>query len=344
MNAIIPAMKVSEIGEFGLIDLLAKMVNRARGKQESAAHRLIIGIGDDTAAWHGDTSIQLATVDSLIQDTHFTLDTASWEEVGWKSLAVNLSDIAAMGGLPEYALVSLALPYDTEVVNVTDLYQGMIELARQFDVAIIGGNVSSAPQLAVHVTVLGTAGNQERQILTRSSARPGDSVAVTGCLGAAAAGLEMLNKNLAFELEVASALRKAFLKPCPRIAEGQLLVEHGVRAAIDISDGLLADLGHVCQASQVSARIQVDRVPIAPEVKANFGARAFELALAGGEDYELLFTGNSEIIDSVRKAASCPITVIGEILAGKAGEVNLVDSNGEPVSLPSAGWDHFTKR
>jgi thiamine-monophosphate kinase len=334
-------MKVSEIGEFGLIDLLTKMASRARGKQKSSDRQLIIGIGDDTAAWHGDTSIQLATVDSLIQDTHFSLDTASWEEIGWKSLAVNLSDIAAMGGLPGYALVSLALPYDTEVENVTALYQGMIELARQFDVAIIGGNVSSAPQLAVHVTVLGTAGNQERQILTRSAARPGDVVAVTGYLGAAAAGLEMLNKNLALEPGVTSALRKVFLTPCPRIAEGQLLVEHGVQAAIDISDGLLADLGHVCQASQVSACIQVDRVPVAPEVQANFGDHALELALAGGEDYELLFTGSSEIIDSVRKAAPCPVTVIGEIMAGKAGEVNLVDSNGEPVSLPSAGWNHF---
>ena len=337
-------MKVSEIGEFGLIDLLAEMADRARNKQKSSDRQLIIGIGDDTAAWHGDTSIQLATVDSLIQDTHFTLDTASWEEVGWKSLAVNLSDIAAMGGLPRYALVSLALPYDTEVENVTALYQGMIELARQFDVAIIGGNVSSAPQLAVHVTVLGTVGNQAKQILTRSSARPGDRMAVTGYLGAAAAGLEMLKKNLTFKSGVTSALRKAFLKPYPRIAEGQLLVKHGVIAAIDISDGLLADLGHVCRASQVSARIRVDLVPVAPEVRANFDDRALELALAGGEDYELLFTGSSEIINSVRKAASCPVTVIGEILAGKAGELNLVDSNGESVSLPSTGWDHFSTR
>jgi len=337
-------MKVSEIGEFGLIDLLAEMANRAQGKQKGAGQQLIIGIGDDTAAWHGDTSIQLATVDSLIQDTHFSLDTASWEEVGWKSLAVNLSDIAAMGGLPRYALVSLALPYDTEVENITALYQGMIELARQFDVAIIGGNISSATRLAVHVTVLGTAGRQERQILTRSTARLGDRLAVTGYLGAAAAGLEMLNKNLSFDTETTAFFRKAFLKPYPRIAEGQLLVEHGVQAAIDISDGLIADLGHVCQASQVSTRIQVNRVPVALPVKAHFGDRALELALAGGEDYELLFTGSSELIDSIRAAASCPITVVGEILADKAGEVNLVDSNGEPVSLPSAGWDHFSTR
>jgi len=337
-------MKVSELGEFGLIEHLAKIAYRAQDKQVGAWQQLIIGIGDDTAAWYGDASIQLATVDSLIQDVHFSLDTASWEEVGWKALAVNLSDIAAMGGLPKYALVSLALPDDTEVEDITALYQGMVEMAQQFEVVIVGGDTSSAPQLAINITVLGSAASQDRQILTRSAAKLAEKVAVTGYLGAAAAGLEMLSKHLTFEPEASSSLRRAFLHPYPRIAEGQLLVEQGVKAAIDISDGLISDLGHICKASQVSARIEVDRVPIPPPVKANFGDRALELALAGGEDYELLFTGSSELIDNVRLAASCPITVIGEIVADKIGEITLVDSKGNPVSLPKAGWDHFTAR
>jgi len=331
-------MKVSELGEFGLIDLLAKMVGDVSDSQ------LIIGIGDDTAAWHGDTSIQLATVDSLVQDTHFSLATAPWEEVGWKALAVNLSDIAAMGGIPRYALVSLSLPVDTEVEDVTALYQGMLKLAQQFEVAIIGGNISNAPRVAIHVTVLGSAVNQDSHILTRSTAQPGDKIAVTGHLGASTAGLEMLMKGLTFEPEATSAFRKAFLRPYPRIAEGKLLVKHGVKAAIDISDGLIADLCHVCQASKVSARLEVDRVPIFPPVKANFGDRALELALAGGEDYELLFTGSSELIDKVRMAVSCPITVVGEIIADKIGEIALVDSQGNPVDLPRAGWEHFSTR
>ena len=331
-------MKVSELGEFGLIDLLAKMIGDVSDSQ------LIIGIGDDTAAWHGDTSIQLATVDSLIQDTHFSFDTAFWEEIGWKALAVNLSDIAAMGGLPRYALVSLSLPDDTEVEDVTALYKGMLELAQQFKVVIIGGNISSAPKVAIHITVLGSAVNQDSHILTRSTAQPGDKIAVTGHLGASAAGLEMLMKGLTFEPEATASFRGAFLRPYPRIAEGQLLVEQGVKAAIDISDGLVADLGHVCQASKVSARVDVDRVPISPPVKANFGDRALELALAGGEDYELLFTASSELIDKVRMAVSCPITVVGEIIADKIGEIALVDSQGNPVDLPRAGWEHFSTR
>src|SRR3989337_1409704 len=121
-------MKVSELGEFGLIDLLAQMVYDAKDKQAASWQNLLIGIGDDTAAWRGDTSVQLATVDSLIQDVHFSLDIVPWEELGWKALAVNLSDIAAMGGMPKYALVSLALPENTEVDDVVALYRGMIGL------------------------------------------------------------------------------------------------------------------------------------------------------------------------------------------------------------------------
>ena len=334
-------MKVSEIGEFALIDLLADMVYRARDKSREPWKKLIAGIGDDTAAWRGDASIQLATVDALIQDVHFSLDTTSWEEVGWKALAINLSDIAAMGGNPRYALVSLALPGRTEVDDVTALYRGMLELAQQFEVAIVGGNISRSPQVAVHVTVFGGAAHQDKHILTRSAAKRGEKVAVTGHLGAAAAGLDMLGKNLTFDSETTASLRKAFLRPYPRIAEGQLLVEQGVEAAIDISDGLIADLNHVCKASGVSARIEVDRVPISPPVRASFPDKALELALAGGEDYELLFTGTPQKIDKVRKAASCPVTLIGEITAGKAGDITLVDSRGNPVDLPRTGWDHF---
>jgi len=330
-------MKVSELGEFGLIDLLAKMAYSARDKH------LIIGIGDDAAVWHGDTSIQLATVDSFIQDVHFSLAIASWNELGWKALAANLSDIAAMGGVPRYALVSLALPGHTEVEDVTDLYKGMIELAQQSGVTIVGGDTSSAPLVAITVTVLGSTRSQDKRILTRSAAKLGEKVAVTGYLGAAAAGSDMLTKKLQFDPEVTASLKGAFLHPYPRIAEGQLLVEQGVKTAIDISDGLISDLKQICKASRVSARIEVDRVPIQPAVKANFGDRALELALSGGEDYELLFTASAEVIDKVRTAASCPITVIGEIIADKAGEVTLVDSKGDPFNLRKAGRARFIK-
>jgi thiamine-monophosphate kinase len=329
-------MKVSELGEFGLIDLLAKMVG---GGQDE---RLLIGIGDDAAAWRGDASIQLATVDSFIQDVHFPSGLASWKELGWKALAVNLSDIAAMGGLPRYALVSLALPDNTKVDDVTALYTGMLDLAQQFGVAIIGGDTSHAPLVAIAITVLGST-NQSQRMLTRSTAKQGEQVAVTGYLGAAAAGLEMLTKGLKFDSQATTAFRNAFLHPVPRIAEGQLLVEQGVKTAIDLSDGLVSDLNQVCKASRVGARVEIERVPIEPRVKAHFGDRALELALSGGEDYELLFTGRAEVIERVKREATCPITVIGEILAGNKG-VTLVDGRGKSVSLPRGGWEHFITR
>jgi len=336
-------MKVSELGEFGLIDLLAKMVSNSQDKQLTPRQRLIIGIGDDAAAWYGDASIQLATVDSFIQDVHFSLGLASWNELGWKALAANLSDIAAMGGVPRYALVSLALPGHTEVGDVTDLYKGMIELAQQFEVAIVGGDTTSAPLVAITITILGSA-SQDKHILTRSAAKPSEKVAVTGYLGAAAAGSEMLTKQLQFDPEATASFKMAFLHPYPRIAEGQLLVEQGVKTAIDISDGLISDLNHICKASQVGARIEVDRVPIQPEVKAKFMDIFLELALSGGEDYELLFTGGAEVIDKVKKAASCPVTVIGEIVAGKTGKIILVDRKGKPFNLGKTGWEHFATR
>jgi thiamine-monophosphate kinase len=336
-------MKVSELGEFGLIDLLAKMANAPRDNQLPSWHQLLIGIGDDAAAWQGDASIQLATVDSFIQDVHFPSGIASWQELGWKAMAVNLSDIAAMGGVPKYALVSLALPEDTEVDDVTALYTGMLDLAQQYGVAIIGGDTSSAPLVIIIITILGNSKNGDKAILTRSTAKLGELVAVTGYLGAAAAGLEMLSQKLQFDPPATACFKQAFLYPYPRIAEGQLLIEQGVKTAIDISDGLISDLSQICKASKVSARIEVERIPIEPEVKAHFGERALELALSGGEDYELLFIAKAKVIDKVKQSASCPITVIGEIFAGREG-VTVVDRQGNPIDVGKAGWEHFITR
>jgi len=151
-----------------------------------------------------------------------------------------------------------------------------------------------------------------------------------------------LTKQLQFDPDATTFLKRAFLHPYPRLAEGQLLVAQGVKTAIDISDGLVSDLNQICKSSQVGARIEIDRVPIQPTVKANLIQKSLELALSGGEDYELLFTANAEVIDKVKRAASCPITVIGEIIADK--KITLVDSQGNPFNLGKAGWEHFITR
>jgi thiamine-monophosphate kinase len=341
-------MKVSELGEFGLIGLLAEMTNQIDGSKAPAGQNLILGIGDDTAAWQSDGLTQLLTVDSLIEDVHFSLAITPWYELGWKALAVNLSDIAAMGGIPQYAVVSLAVPGSTEVEDISDLYRGMIELAGESGATIIGGDTSSAPLVMISVTVLGTVGQhplrgQGKNMLTRHGARAGDRIAVTGYLGAASAGMAMLTGKLKLDTAATSHLQEAFLRPQPRLTEGQILLEHGIECAIDISDGLVSDLAHICQASRLGARIEVDQVPIHPDVKVNFGGQALELALSGGEDYELLFTGSSEKISRIKKIAPCPITVIGEIVADAEREITLVDRRGNPVKFINKGWEHFTR-
>jgi len=334
-------MKVSELGEFGLIDLLAGMAQSTRDSRLPSWQRLLIGIGDDAAAWQGDNSVELATVDCLVEGVHFPAGLAAWRELGWKSLAINLSDIAAMGGLPRYALVSLSLPGSTEVADVTALYTGLLELAGRYGVAIIGGNTSSAPLVVIDVTVIGRV-PPGKPVLTRATARPGELVAVTGTLGGAAGGLEVLKRRLNLDPQAAALLREAFLRPQPRVAEGQLLAEEGIKTAIDISDGLLSDLGRVCAASGVGARVDAGRVPVAPAVSAAFGEDALALALSGGEDYELLFTGGPEVIDRIRVKSALPVTVVGEITEGK--EVTVVESTGKPLKSLKKGWEHFITR
>jgi thiamine-monophosphate kinase len=332
-------MKVYELGEFGLIALLAEIVDKTRNPKDSSWQRLVIGIGDDAAAWQVEGTVQVATTDSLVQDTHFDLSIVTWEELGWKAIAVNLSDIAAMGGTPEYALVSLALPGELETDNVSSLYRGMVQIAGRYGVAIVGGNIASADKAVINVTVLGSL--ESRSMLSRSAAVPGDQIAVTGYTGLSAAGLKMLRQNLKFDAETTQLFREAHLTPIPRVDEGQILLHRSVKAAIDISDGLIADLRHICQASRVSARIDQNALPIHPALKANFKSDYLQLALAGGEDYELLFTTSHMIMTRLRKTMPCPVTVIGEITTGKPGQVEITGADGKIIPFEKSGWEHF---
>ncbi len=324
-------MKVGELGEFGLIDLIAGIVGKPSRSDT------ILGIGDDASVWHSD-GLQIGTTDALIQDVHFTLDTATWRDLGWKALAINISDIAAMGGRPSRALASLGLPADTEVEDVLDLYRGMLDIASEFSVDICGGNVSSAPVVVISLSVVGEAPGP---ILTRDAAKPGDRIGVTGYLGQAAAGLATLSTGIQFDHETAEFLRKAHLRPCPRVEEGQVLARSGVRAAIDLSDGLVGDLTHMCKASNVGAKVRVHDLPIHPLVRAAFGERSLAMAVSGGEDYEILFAAGGDAIERARSAVPGPVTTIGEIVADDPGKVTLCDERGKVVEPGGSGWDHF---
>lgn len=325
-----------------MINLLADIIARNKKSSNSSWRNLLIGIGDDSAAWKCRGLVQLATTDCLIQNVHFDLNISTWEELGWKSIAVNLSDIAAMGGIPQYVLVSLALPDDMEVECISGLYQGMVDIGNRFEVAIVGGNISAARDVMISITVMGVL--KDKKALMRSAARVGEQVALTGYTGLSAAGLRMLSQNLSFDNETSRSLREAHLKPVPRVREGQALLRCGIKAAIDISDGLIADLSHICEASKVSAIIRQELVPIHSSLRTYFKDDCQQLALGGGEDYELLFTAPSSVIEKVNKALSCPITVIGEITRGMSGQVKLVDAAGNSIPLQRAGWEHFKSK
>ncbi|MDH5364219.1 MAG: thiamine-phosphate kinase [Dehalococcoidia bacterium] len=332
-------MKVSELGEFGLINLIRSSSARYENSGRTPWQEVLVGIGDDAAAWQSDNLIQLATTDTLVQDIHFDLDVIHWEELGWKALAVNLSDIAAMGGIPKYALLSLALPGELEVEDISKFTNSMMHLAREFGVAIVGGNVATAPNVVITVTIIGCS--KGKAILKRSTASSGEQIAVTGYLGLSAAGLEMFKGKTISDPEIGNILRRAHLQPIPKVKEGQILIEQGVKTAIDISDGLVADLAHICESSKVNARIEIEQVPVHPVVTANFPNHQ-ELALCGGEDYELLFTADETTVARAKQALNCPVTVIGDITEEKLPtRVTVVNSNGSIIPYKKGGWEHF---
>jgi thiamine-monophosphate kinase len=331
-------MKVSELGEFGLINLLADIIDKRANLKGITGKKLLLGIGDDTAVWKSDAISQLATTDSLIQDIHFNLKDTDWEMLGHKAIAVNLSDIASMGGIPEYALISLALPGYIDVECISSLYHGMVNISNQFNMAIAGGNIASSSKVMISVTVIGRL--KDNTFLSRSASKPGDKIAITGYTGLAAAGLLMLKQNLNFDTATQNLLYEAYLKPSPRIQEGEILLEQGVKAAIDISDGLIADLTHICKASRVNATIRRDLIPIHPALASNFRDDYNKFILNGGEDYELLFTADQKVIENVKQATSRMITTIGSVTEGKTGEVSVVDDSGTIIPWQS-GWEHF---
>jgi thiamine-monophosphate kinase len=332
-------MKVSELGEFGLIGILADIVGRGKERGVAPAEKLLTGIGDDAAVWQGENYLQLATTDSLVEGVHFDPGTVSWEEIGYKAIAVNLSDIAAMGGTPEYCLVSLALPGETDVDDVKQLYYGMSGIADQFGTAIAGGNVSSAREVMITVTIFGIL--KGSSALTRSGARVGDKIAITGYTGLSAAWVKMMKTVLPLDMESAALLRQAHLKPVPRIEEGRNLLKYGVKAAIDISDGLIADLTHICEASKVGAVLHEDLVPVHPVLETYFPDDRYQLVFTGGEDYELLFTAPDDIMKDVERNVSCPVHPVGEITGEVDEHVIIIDGKGSRVRFRKSGWAHF---
>lgn len=337
-------MKIEDIGEFKLIE---------RMKEYSKADpRVRLGIGDDCAALKFNSdSLLIATTDILIEGIHFHLEQISPTHLAYKSLAVNLSDIASMGATPLYALVSLGIPSYVSVEFIEDFYKGLNEYAHKYNVSIVGGDTSSSQSgLIINIVLLG--GQPEDSVITRQGARIGDSIFVTGTLGDSSFGLKVF--DLAKKGEIDSSLKnssdyviKRHCLPCPRISEGKFLAENRLASSmIDLSDGVASDVKRLSEQSRIGARIYSESIPLSSEMREmaeSLGEDPLDFALYGGEDYELLFTVRKEDLKRLEKLKAklkTPLSCIGEIVGLEEG-IHLVLKDKILSLLEKTGYEHF---
>lgn len=330
------AVDLREIGEFGLL-------RRVRRWMKASDPSLIQGIGDDVAVFETGRKVFLATTDILIEGIHFERTWMDPYHLGKKALAVNLSDIAAMGGTPKYFLLSLGLPKDLPLSFVTHFYRGLKEMAKQFQVDLVGGDTSVSDKVIVNICLLGEG--DRRNLLYRKGAHVGDDLFVTGTLGDSALGLRILQrKDLKKKPE---GLIARHLSPIPRIDFGRTLARQRLATAmIDVSDGLLIDTGHLLEENGKGARIREDLIPLSKLYRKHISSCSrgyYQMALSGGEDYELLFTappGMRGKIASLSLVCKIPVTRIGEILPSKKG-FRIVRKDGTEYVPIHLGFDHF---
>lgn len=318
-------MRLSEIGEFGLINNLKDLCKIKK-------RDLLTGIGDDAAVVKSQSKTFLLTSDMLLEEVHFNLSFTTYYQLGYKTLAVNISDIFAMGGKPEYFLLNLGVPQKCSVEDIKELYRGLNTIAKKFGIAIVGGDTCASKKgLVLSGTLIGETNNA----ILRKGASPGESIFVTGPLGDSAIGLELLRKLRTEKLEMRTShlkLIKRHLMPEP----APLNNTGGVTSMIDISDGLLIDLSHICDESKVGAVIYKEMIPLSKELinaAKKLRKDALEYALKGGEDFLLLFTSSDKARrDGVR---------IGEIIS--KGQY-LVDSEGRREHFKAEGYEHFKNK
>ncbi len=358
MNDERPAQTVATLGEFALIDRLAG----ALAEVGAAAAPDLPGIGDDAAIWTPTPGTRaVVTTDSLIAGIHFQLDWTGWRDLGHKALAVNLSDVAAMGARPRLATVSLALTGGEPLDGLLELYRGLGLLAARHGVTVAGGDIVASPErLGLHLTVIGESWPEaDGRLLTRDAARPGDLLATSGPLGLSAAGLKLLiesgrvahsshDSRLIYTLQgTTHDYLAAHHRPEPRIAYGRALVAAGVRAAMDLSDGLFGDLAKICARSNVGARIDEAALPVPASLRARFPADWLALATRGGEDYELLFAAPRVALDQLRAryaAQGLPApALIGEVLPmpTDGSPITLRHTDGSEEAIGGGAFDHF---
>ncbi len=333
-------MNLKDIGEFGFIEKIAcGCLIRPQN--------ILKAIGDDAAAFTmSSDEVILLTTDMLVERVHFLKHATSGFNLGYKALSVNLSDIAAMGGTAKEAFVSIAVPGNCRAEYLEDLYKGMKTLAREFDVNILGGDTTgSKTDLILNISVIGSVPKNE--ILYRDTAQPGDIIFSTGCLGDSKAGLYLILNNISADSEELKSLFDAHVLPKPYLREGRFLASQGgVCSAIDVSDGLSSDLGHILKQSRVGACLYADKIPVSENLRRfcrQFGFNPLEYALSGGEDYTLAGTLSPDMAEQIARdylsAFEQPLYLIGEIT--DSGKTEMIFPDGRSNVMKASGWDHF---
>jgi thiamine-monophosphate kinase len=335
---------LADIGEFGLIDRIDEILRHEGVK----APGVTLGLGDDTASFRPRQGYELLiTCDVLVEDRHYLPRHISPLELGRRAMAVNISDIGAMGGQPLYALVSLGLRGDTPVADIEDMYRGFLAELNPLEASVIGGNITkTGGSPFIDITLVGEV--EAENIMRRSTAQSGNSVLVTGYPGQSAAGLQLLLDSQASEELRNHPLVRAYNTPIPRVREGQAVARSGYGAAmIDTSDGFLGDLGHICEESGVGAVLIQEKLPISADLRETakqLGRDPYQLFLQDSDDYELIITCSPEhvglIQSSIASVSDVLVTEVGTI-TDTPGEVQLLLLDGSRRTLSTKGWDHF---
>ena len=327
--------KVSEISEFELIKRLSKVLES--GSITNTGVGIRTSIGDDAAVLDIPGGTQIITTDTMVEKVHFLENLSAMEDIGWKLMASNYSDVASMGCVPFSSVVTLGLRPDQSVEGLENLYKGCSKLVEEYGGFIVGGDIVRSDTFFVSATIIGY--RKTKNVLMRDRANLGDLVGVSGHLGCSAEGLNLLTHSLDTSSKSAPHCLARHKTPSPRIKEGQFLLNNGVLAATDLSDGLVTDLGKLCLASRVSAEICIPSLPVCSYIKKHTDLWE-EFALGGGEDYELIFTAPAEIMELVASNKNYKFTVIGKI-TDSAQNITIKDENGNDYVPKAKGWDHF---
>ena len=337
---------LAEIGEFGLIDRIHEFLR----KEGVLSPGVMLGIGDDCASFLPRAGFeQLVTCDCMVEGRHYLPDHITPLDLGRRAMALNISDIGAMGGKPLYAIVSLGLKGDTPVAYLEAMYRGFVSELNPFGASIIGGNLTRSDHVIfIDISLIGEV--EQGKIVRRSTAKVGDAILITGYPGQASAGLQLLLKGQPTDDLRDHPLVRAYNRPSHRAREGDAVARSGYATAmIDTSDGFLGDLGHICQDSGVGAELIQEKLPISEhllQAAPQLGRDPYDLVLQDSDDYELIITCSADHVDRVCSAiaglSDVPVTEVGRITNAEDG-IKLILPDGTKQGIAPAGWDHFAQ-